>query len=159
MTSLHPMAEDSFSAYRIASARGYADENVTSGRWPSEGAFERALEDFDQSLPQGLNTPENYIFEIKCEPSQETVGVLWFAVVENNGIKSAFVYDVEVGVEHRRQGHARAAFVLLEPIVEGLHLQSIGLHVFNRNVGAQALYRSLGYEVTSVNMLKHLQPK
>jgi ribosomal protein S18 acetylase RimI-like enzyme len=37
-------------------------------------------------------------------------------------------------------------------------LRAIGLHVFNQNTSAQALYRSLGYEVTSVNMLKHLPP-
>jgi len=151
------MPQKSFDAYRLASARGYADDNVTSGRWPSQGAFERALEDFDQSLPQGLSTPDNYVFDIRDDVLQETVGVIWFAVVEENGIKSAFVYDVEVSAKHQRQGHARAAFELLEPIAQEMGLQSIGLHVFNHNVGAQALYKSLGYEVTSINMLKHLQ--
>ncbi|MEO8444629.1 MAG: GNAT family N-acetyltransferase [Gammaproteobacteria bacterium] len=151
------MPENSFDAYRLASARGYADDNVTSGRWPSRGAFERALEDFDQSLPQGLSTPGNYIFDIRDESLQETVGVIWFAVVEKDGITSAFVYDVEVSAKHQRQGHARAAFELLEPIVHEMGLQSIGLHVFSHNVGAQALYRSLGYDITGINMLKRLQ--
>ena len=35
-------------------------------------------------------------------------------------------------------------------------LQSIGLHVFSQSVGAQALYMSLGYQVTGINMLKQL---
>jgi ribosomal protein S18 acetylase RimI-like enzyme len=150
------MQQKSFEAYRLASARGYAEDNVTSGRWPSESAFQRALEDFDQSLPQGLNTPENYVYDIHCEGQEESVGVIWFAAIEKNGIKSAFVYDIEVQASHRRQGHARSAMKLLEPIVLALGLPSIGLHVFRQNLSAQELYRSLGYQVTSINMLKQL---
>ena len=158
MTSLRPMPQTSFDAYRLASAQGYADDNVTSGRWPREAAFERALEDFDQSLPDGLNTADNHVFEIRDDDLDRAVGALWFAVVQKNGIKSAFIYDVEVAAAYRRRGHARAAFTLLEPIVQAMGLRAIGLHVFNQNTSAQALYRSLGYEVTSVNMLKHLPP-
>jgi ribosomal protein S18 acetylase RimI-like enzyme len=150
------MPPESFDAYRLASARGYADDNVASGRWPAEAAFERAIEDFDQGLPQGLDTPDNHIYEIRDAALDETVGVIWFAVIQKNGIRSAFVYDVEVAAPHQRKGHAREAFRQLEPIVQGMGLQSIGLHVFSQNAGAQALYRSLGYQVTSVNMLKHL---
>jgi ribosomal protein S18 acetylase RimI-like enzyme len=151
------MPRSAFHAYRLASARGYAEDNIASGRWPIDGAFERALADFDQSLPQGLSTPDNYVYEIRDEEEAESVGVIWFAVVEKNDIKTAFVYDVEVHAEHHRRGHARAAFELLEPIVRALGLQSIGLHVFSQNVRAQALYKSLGYQVASLNMLKHLQ--
>ncbi|MBK8528011.1 MAG: GNAT family N-acetyltransferase [Rubrivivax sp.] len=157
MTSIRPMQQKSFDAYRLASAQGYAHDNVTAGRWPDSGAFERALEDFDQSLPQGLSTPNNFVFDIRDDAKQETVGVIWFGVVEKNGIKSAFVYDVEVIAKHQRQGHARATFELLEPIVRQLGLQRIGLHVFKQNTGAQALYSSLGYEVTGINMLKQLR--
>jgi ribosomal protein S18 acetylase RimI-like enzyme len=153
------MPQESFNAYRLASARGYADDNIASGRWPVEAAFERAIEDFDLSLPQGLSTPNNYIYEINDVELEETVGVMWFAVIEKNGIRSAFVYDVEVAAAHQRKGHARRAFKLLESIVQGMGMQSIGLHVFNQNAGALALYRSLEYEVTSVNMLQHLQPQ
>ena len=157
MTALQPMPPTSFEAYRLASARGYASDNVSSGRWPSESALDRALQDFDQSLPQGLATPDNHVYEIRDESRSATVGVVWFAVVEKNGLKSAFVYDLEVQAEYRRQGHARAAFRLLEPLVRSLGLSSIGLHVFIQSVAAQALYESLGYKVTSLNMHKRLQ--
>ena len=58
--------------------------------------------------------------------------------------------------QHQRQGHGRAAFQALEARVQALGLGSIGLHVFAQNVGAQALYRSLGFGVTGLNMLKPL---
>lgn len=38
-------------------------------------------------------------------------------------------------------------------------LGKIGLHVFSFNLGAQALYRSLGYGITGMNMLKPLRGK
>ena len=150
------MPLSSFDAYRSASAAGYAEENVASGRWPADGAVARAIEEFDQSLPNGLATPFNHVYEIRDEALGETVGVIWFAEIEKNGVKSAFVYDVEISRQHRKSGHASAAFRQLEPIVRALGLSSIGLHVFSQNVAAQALYRSLGYGVVSLNMLKHL---
>lgn len=153
---LTPMNADAFGAYREAAAAGYADDNVTAGRWPKDGALQRSLADFDASLPQGLATPDNFLYEIGSISTGATVGVLWFAVVVKNGLPSAFVYDVEVRPEWRRRGYARAAFTALEPLVRGLGLSSIDLHVFGNNVGAQALYRALGYGVTGINMRKQI---
>lgn len=154
MTTLVPMRQEAFAAYLESAAAGYAEDNVASGRWPLEGALARALADFENSLPRGLATPDNFLFEIQRELDGPTVGFLWFAVLEKNGIRSAFVYDVEVKPEFRRQGHARAAFQALEPLVRDLGLSSIGLHVFGHNPEALALYHSLGYGVTGLNMLK-----
>lgn len=155
-TILEPMGHASFAGYRAAAAAAYATDNVASGRWPSEGALERALDDFDESLPRGLDTPDNHVFDVKDARSGAVVGVVWFAAVVKHGLRSAFVYDIEIKAEHRRRGHARAAFAALEDRVKAMGLSSIGLHVFGQNPGAQALYRSLGYAVTGVNMLKHL---
>ena len=156
MTTLIPMSAEKFVHYQVAAVAGYAEDNVASGRWPEEGAIERSQADFAESLPQGLQTPDNYLFEITAGDDGVCVGYIWFAVVEKNGLRSAFVFDVEIKPEFRRQGHAAAAFAALEPLVRKLGLSSIGLHVFSQNAGAQALYRKLGYGVTSVNMLKHL---
>jgi ribosomal protein S18 acetylase RimI-like enzyme len=107
-------------------------------------------------MPQGLVTPDNYLYEVKASESGPTVGVLWFAIEEKNGLRNAYVYDIEIYTPHRRQGHALQAFVLLEPIVAALGLDRIGLHVFRHNPGAQAMYEKLGYEVTGINMQKRL---
>ena len=158
MTVLVPMSADAFAHYLDDAVAGYAKDNVASGRWPEEGALLRSQIDFKNLLPQGLETPDNYLFEIKTAAAGPTVGCIWFAVVEKNGLFSAFVYDVEVKQEFQRQGHAKAAFEALEPFVRKLGLTRIGLHVFAQNPGAQALYRKLGYDVTGVNMQKYLDP-
>ena len=159
MTVLVTMSTETFALYQKVAVAAYAKDNVDSGRWPEEGAVERSQADFVDSLPQGLATPDNYLFEIKAGDDGRRVGYIWFAVVAKNGLRSAFVYDVEVKPEFRRQGHAEAAFEALEPLVQKLGLSSIGLHVFSHNAGAQALYRKLGYGVTSLNMRKHLGPE
>jgi len=39
-----------------------------------------------------------------------------------------------------------------------LGLSGIALHVFGHNSGAQALYASLGYQITNLNLFKPLTP-
>lgn len=155
------MQNSAFAEYRESSIRGYAEENVAAGRWPAEGAMERSAADYLDSLPQGLATPDNFLYEIHSSaidgiPSHR-VGYLWYAIVTKNGVRAGYVYDLEVSPEFRRQGHAECAFAALEPIARELKLASIGLHVFAHNAGAQALYAKLGYKVTGLNMVKHLE--
>ncbi len=150
------MRRESFAPYMQASVAAYAEDNVACGRWPQEGALARSLAEFESLLPQGLDTPDNHLFEIVATADGPVVGIIWFAVEVKHGLRSAFVYDVEIYPPFRRQGHAMRAFEALEPVVAGLGLSSIGLHVFGHNPGAQALYAKLGYGVTGINMVKNL---
>jgi ribosomal protein S18 acetylase RimI-like enzyme len=154
VTILVPMRPEIYDVYLAAAVAGYAEDNVASGRWSAEDALRRSRAEFGSLLPRGLATPDNHLYEIKAAAEGPTVGFIWFAVVERHGVRSAFVYDVEVHAEHRRQGHAMRAFAALEPLVGALGLSSIGLHVFGHNPGARALYEKLGYRVTGINMVK-----
>ncbi len=159
MTILSPMRPELFAEYLKSSVTGYAEENVASGRWPAQDALQRSRNEFHELLPQGLATPNNYLFEIKAAENGPTVGFIWFAAEEHRGTRGAYVYDVIVKEAYRRLGHARRAFLALEPLVAALGLSSIGLHVFGHNAGAQALYSQLGYAVTGINMLKKLDAR
>ncbi|HSI59510.1 MAG TPA: GNAT family N-acetyltransferase [Ideonella sp.] len=156
MIELVPMSETAYGAYLQASIADYAEENVASGRWLEAEALARSRASYESLLPQGLATPDNHIFEIRQSGSVQTVGYLWVAVVVRNGDRSAYIYDVSIHPPYRRRGYAKAAFEALEPVVRGLGLGSIGLHVFAHNPGAQALYEKLGYAVTGLNMQKRL---
>jgi ribosomal protein S18 acetylase RimI-like enzyme len=158
-TVLAPMAPEGFAAYLSEAVAGYAAGNVSAGRWPAEGALERAQADFDSLLPQGLATPDQHLFDIRAGAGGPVVGFLWFGIEAPRGLRAAFVYDLGIDAAWRRQGHASRAFVALEALVQSLGLARIGLHVFGNNTGAQALYTKLGYGVTGLNMLKLLAPK
>lgn len=153
LTPMHPDAYPSFLALSVAD---YADESVASGRWLAADAPVLARLDFDRLLPLGLETPDHCVYAIRDASADADVGVLWLAIVDRAGTRGAYVYQLWIDPVHRRQGHARAAFEAMEPLVVELGASSIGLHVFGHNSGAQALYHSLGYNVTSVNMLKQL---
>lgn len=159
MTVLAPMRAELYAAYLKSAIAGYALDKVAAGSWPEAGAVERSRAEFLEQLPDGLATPDNFLYEILAEDGGPTVGYLWLAVQARNGLRGAYVYDVVVLQAYRRQGHARRAFRALEARVAEIGLGSIGLHVFGHNPGAQALYRQLGYAVTGINMLKRLDPR
>ncbi|MBN8280643.1 MAG: GNAT family N-acetyltransferase [Gammaproteobacteria bacterium] len=150
------MHADSFVVYVEAAIRGYAEDNIAAGRWPTVGAVERSRAEFEASLPQGLNTPDNYLFEILDDENGPTVGYAWYALQRKHGSCGAYIYDLEVKPEHRRKGHAYRALKAMEPLAVKAGATSIGLNVFASNVGAQALYRRLGYAPTNFNMYKAL---
>ena len=156
MTILVPLSAISFPAFLETAIAGYARQNVASGRWPAEGALELSRAEHQRLLPEGIATKNNHIFEIHDPATDAVVGSLWLGVQNTTGIPLAYVFNIEVAPEHRRRGHAARAFKALESVVRELGLSAIGLNVFAYNTGAQALYASLGYEVTALSMRKRL---
>lgn len=156
VTILVPMSVAFFPAFLEKAVAGYAEQNVASGRWPAGAALELSRAEHKRLLPEGIASKDNHIFQIHDPATDAVVGSLWLGVQNRTGIPLAYVFNVEVAPEHRHQGHATRAFKALESVVRDLGLSAIGLHVFAYNSGAQALYASLGYEVTGLNMRKTL---
>lgn len=156
MTTLVSMGVEAFAAFVDAAVAGYADDNVAAGRWTADEALDLSRAEFARLLPQGLATPDNHLYEIRDDVGGRTVGFLWFATVSRGNTKAAYVYQLEVHPEFRRRGHARAAFQSMESLAAAMGLSSIGLHVFGHAPEAQALYSSLGYRVTGINMQKRI---
>jgi ribosomal protein S18 acetylase RimI-like enzyme len=150
------MSEDSYSAFFEAVVRGYAEDNVASGRWTSEDAVELARVEAEQLLPQGPATPQHYLFDVLDSRAAQKVGYLWAAAVTRGSQKVAHVYWLQVLPGFRRQGHARGALIEFEGVARGLGCRSITLNVFGSNSAAQDLYRSLGFITTNMSMQKDL---
>jgi ribosomal protein S18 acetylase RimI-like enzyme len=151
------MRVDTYPAYLEAAIKGYAEENVATGRWPQAGAVERSREDFESLLPQGLGTPDNFVCEIFEEDCGPVAGYAWYALERKHGACTAYIYDLEVKPEYRRRGIAYRALKILEQLATEAGAASIGLNVFANNAGAQALYQKLGYAPTNFNMRKPLE--
>jgi ribosomal protein S18 acetylase RimI-like enzyme len=151
------MPAAAFARFVHEATSSYANDNVIAGRWSPEDALARARAQLEGLLPLGLATPGHFIYEIQDETTDRTVGSLWFAIVEADDVRSGYVYTVRVQPEFRGRGHAKAALELVERVAVAEGAQSIALHVFGFNTGAQALYRSTGYGVTGLNMRKPLR--
>ena len=155
MVRLDPMTEAEFQAYLEPAIAEYAAEHVKSGRWSPEESLEKSREEYAQLLPDGLSSVDQHLFSIKDEFGTQ-VGMLWFAVRQNGGKRSAFIYDVLIDVAFQRRGYATQAFQALEMLASDMGLTAISLHVFGHNTAARALYEKLGFVTTNLFMKKSL---
>ena len=148
------MRADEFPDFIETSKRSYAEGIATQGDRPIEFARRKSEEDHAAILPNGLDTPGHEIFVV--EAGGERVGVLWLAERESGGRRVCWIYDVEIGEEHRGRGYGRAAMLLAEEEARRRGLNRIELNVFGGNTIARNLYRALGYVETSAQMAKDL---
>ena len=156
MTILVPMTEPEFAEYLGFAIPDFAKDKVGSGQWAPAEALELSRKVYAESLPQGLGTPDNFLFTVRDGVSPKGIGMLWFAAQQRGTQRVAFVYDVSIDPEHQRKGHASKVFAALEAEVKKRGLAGIALHVFGQNTGAQALYHKLGFVTTNINMFKQL---
>lgn len=155
-TAIKPMTEEAFDEYVNNSVPNYAREKVASGEWAEEDSVERARDVFKQMLPQGLDTPNNHLFQIIDEWNDTPVGVLWIEERERAGEKIAFICDVYIDPEYQSKGHASRALRALEDKVRSMGFTGIGLQVFGHNESAHKLYQRLGYLPVNFFMFKKL---
>ena len=148
------MTENEFLAFAEEAIPAFAADKTTSGHWSPDEALELSRKSFEELLPHGLASPDNFLFTIRDPANEASVGVIWIAVQEQGGKRIAYVYNVTVQPEHQRKGHATRDFLALESEVQKLGLSGIALNVFGHNAGAHALYVKLGYQPTNINMFK-----
>jgi ribosomal protein S18 acetylase RimI-like enzyme len=151
--SLIAMNEETFSNYLAVAIPAYAQDNVDAGRWGQADALERSEKAHDALLPDGIETRDNYLFNI-IDNESSNVGQIWVKIEDNIRTKSAFIYDIEICESSRRKGYAKSALGCIEEIVADLGATNLGLHVFAGNSAAIALYNSIGYQTVGHNMQK-----
>jgi len=155
MTTLITMTQFEFDAFLAQSVPDYAADNVHAGHWDESDALEKSRQQIDSLLPQGVQTKDHYLFTLY--DGAQAVGVIWLKANLDDPIKSGFIFDVEVDEEFRGKGYGKQAMLLIEEKARELGLKSIGLHVFGYNTIAKNLYEGIGYETTSLNMVKQLE--
>ena len=155
MVRMETISEAEFQAYLEPAIAEYAAEHVKGGRWRPEEALEESRKEYMQLLPDGLSSVDQHLFSIKNETGTQ-VGILWFAVRNQGGKRSAFIYDVRIDEAFQRRGYAMQAFQALEMLARDMGLTAISLHVFGHNTAARALYEKLGFVTTNLFMTKSL---
>ena len=149
------MRPDEFQGFLAESLVSYARGIAEQGGATEDFARRKSEEDHARILPQGLDTPNHWLFVVES-PSGERVGVLWLAELEQGGHRNCFIYDVEIDEPHRGFGYGRDAMLLAEEEARKHGLKRMALNVFGGTEVARNLYRSLGYAETSVQMAKEL---
>lgn len=153
--ALEPMTQAQFDAWLSSAIVDYAKENVVDGQWSEEESVEKSRAEHDKLLPQGLATPDQHLWSIVRSSDRERVGILWVNMRQQPK-PHAFIYNIEIFPEFRRQGYAEAAMRTLEDEARRMGAEAIRLHVFGHNVAARPLYEKLGYSPTNILMAKPL---
>lgn len=148
------MSADQFRAYRDIAERTFAENIVKSGTMPEREAYQKATQDFDSLLPQGIDTADHEFWT--ALDADVEVGMLWLAFTEKSDGLHAFGYDFLVTSDLRRQGYGRAIMAAAEEVCRERGVVEVGLSVFGFNSGAQALYEQMGFEVTTVQMRRRI---
>jgi ribosomal protein S18 acetylase RimI-like enzyme len=156
MIEFIPMDETDFQEYLARTVQDYADENVKAGAWDREGSLTKSRRAFDQLLPEGRLTEGHELLLITDSEQQATVGIIWYMMSGGPESRGAFICDLHIDEAHRRQGYGRRALLHLEEQLAERGVSRIGLHVFSDNTAARALYESLGYAATGINMVKRV---
>ncbi|HEY9102676.1 GNAT family N-acetyltransferase [Chitinimonas sp.] len=153
--TLRAMDAASFAAFQAWSTPAYAASNIKSGRWTEAEAPAKAQAQVAQLLPQGRETPNHHFFDV-IDTAGAAVGVLWFALNPGLAGAQAWVYEIMIQPQYRGQGLGRATMQAFEAEARNLGATSLGLNVFGYNEPALALYRSLGFLPTAIQMAKQL---
>jgi GNAT superfamily N-acetyltransferase len=147
------LREDEYDAFIARAMAFYVDDMVRAGI-ERDVAQAKADKDLPQLLPDGLATPDHFMYAI--EHDGRFAGYLWLCNRDGELGHSLFVYAVEIDDELRGRGLGRAAMVFAEQEAQRLGIAKVALNVFGGNAAARHLYLSLGYEETAVHMEKRL---
>ena len=152
MINLEPIQQEDFDHFLERGIREYAEDHVRNGNWPAEGALERSQKEFEQYLPDGIHSRDQYIYSILDE-NENKIGILWVQVKDGK----AFIYDFAIDEAFRGKGYGKQALAALDEKLRSMNVESVGLHVFGDNITAQELYKKMGYQITGIHMKKTLR--
>ncbi|MEV4250922.1 GNAT family N-acetyltransferase [Streptosporangium canum] len=143
-----------FPAWLERSRAEYAKDLVTAGQTP-EDAYRLSAESTARSFPSGRPRAGHMVFDV-VDDAGATIGYLWIGPDASGDAGAWWIWDIEIDADKRGRGFGRMAMVLGEEYARAQGAHTLGLSVFGFNTGARGLYESLGYETTSVKMLKRL---
>jgi ribosomal protein S18 acetylase RimI-like enzyme len=150
---IRPLREDEYDGFIARGMAFYVDDMVRAGI-DRDVAQAKADTDLPQLLPDGLATPNHYMYAIEDEG--RFAGYLWLCDRDGELGHSLFVYAVEIDEEFRGRGLGRAAMEFAEGEAQRLGIAKVALNVFGGNEVARGLYLSLGYAETAVHMEKRV---
>ena len=152
---LKQMNKKVFESFYEESIVDYANEHVKSGDWEAEGSTERARSEFENLLPEGLDTSTQYL--LSAIYNNVEIGYVWLHIYDGKDQKKCFIYDINIKDAYRGQGLGTKTMRSIEEYCEDTDVETIGLHVFGHNKRAVALYNKMGFETTNYRMEKKLK--
>ncbi len=154
--TLFPMPAAEFDAYRRITLEHYAADLLRMEGGTVASTAQRAAQDFETLLPEGMHTDNQHFFTLQCVARQTTIGYLWLGENATERGPGAFIYDMLILPACRGMGYGTQTLREAEAWARQRGMTHIGLAAFGHNEGALRLYRRMGYQTTQLRMSKAL---
>lgn len=151
--TLAPMSPFALASWLRVQRSAYIADRMRAGD-DDAAATRNADASYDKYFPNGSPAPGHDVLDVLEE--RRAVGSLWLGPHPSDLEGVWYVWDVEINASERGRGLGRAAMLLAESHVLSRGGSALALNVFGFNLPARALYESLGYETTAVQMRKAL---
>ena len=156
MVELVAMSDAHFRRYMETAVEDYAQAHIKCGDCDPSEARTLAKADYDALLPEGIASAGQFLFSVLASDGRAPVGMVWFALRERNGKKSAYIYDIQVDAAQRGKGYGAETLRKTEALAASMGAARIGLNVMGWNHTARNLYEKAGFTVTGMGMTKTL---
>ncbi|MGN7760775.1 GNAT family N-acetyltransferase [Paenibacillus sp. 22594] len=140
------MSENEFEKFKEWSVNDYAKDLIKSKMCSDKDAYKCAEKEFNELLPMGLLTKNNYIYVI-INHSLEEIGFIWYEKENTSG----FICDFLVMQNYRNKGYGFETMKLIEQDAKDKGIRKLSLSVFNFNEPAYNLYKKLKYKEVENN--------
>jgi ribosomal protein S18 acetylase RimI-like enzyme len=144
---LGPLTRDEQLAFVAAETSDYASWLVERGDAPDlAAALARARDEIEPEVEAAVRAEE--LFWTAHIPAGATVGWLWVKTgMDGMPVRAAFLYQILVRPEMRRQGYGAAMLVNMEQALAAAGYVELRLNVWDTNVAGRRLYERSGYEL------------
>jgi GNAT superfamily N-acetyltransferase len=154
MVELVPMTEADYRRYAETAVEDYAQSRFKCGGCSIEEARANAKDSYAELLPSGTSSPGQHLYKVLATDVDGPVGMIWVALGEQYGTKTAYVYDLEIAELHRGKGYGAGALECAERLAREWGAVRISLNVWGWNHAARSLYEKAGYAVIGIGMSK-----
>lgn len=156
MLYLKPMNETEYRRFLDYAIADYAEEKVRAGNYAPVDAMVLSTQEYQELLPDGVDTKDNFLLMLVDEAISKTVGFIWLMLQQTGTLHTVVIVNILVYEEFRGQGYGTRVLHLVEEKARSLGIGRITLHAFGHNTRARSLYERLGYTTTNVHMAKNL---
>ena len=142
---LREMTEKDFASYVVYSNEQHAADLQKEKGISKEEAFMETEEGLKRMLPNGKETPDNYLMVIERQEDSVVVGYMWYMYDHRREDTYLFLCDFFIFEEERRKGYGEEALCEMDKAAGQLSCKKCVLFVEDETMSARKLYEKCGY--------------
>ena len=146
MFKLENMDLKSFQNYRKDALQRISKDYLESGVYNKGEASQMAEHLFTEMLPEGMNTPGQYLYNIT--KNGKIIGTIWYGALNN---VYGYINDILIS-----EGYEIEALKLLEEDALKKGIKRLDLHTYTNNKSKLALFEKMGYHPYYLRLSKNL---